>query len=132
VIRCFLSARCHGCTRRNGEVIQDDVLVTCSSRYERIGGRTEVMSGDTLSAPQAAQIYARMRASVGALLADVRGTFGIVLIDCPPGLSVLTESWLREADFHISPTKLDHISSYALEVLGHFKGLNPETRFAET
>jgi chromosome partitioning protein len=77
------------------------------------------------------RLLARMRASVGALLADVRAMFDVILIDCPPGLSVLTESWLREADFHISPTKPDHISNYALEVLGHFKGLNPEMGFAE-
>jgi chromosome partitioning protein len=74
---------------------------------------------------------AGMRASVGALLAHVGAVFDVVLIDCPPGLSVLTESWLREADFHISPTKPDHISSYALEVFAHFKGLNPEMGFAE-
>jgi chromosome partitioning protein len=43
----------------------------------------------------------------------------------------LTETWLREADFHISPTKPDHVSSYALEVLDHFRGLNPEMGFAE-
>jgi len=77
------------------------------------------------------RLLARMRASVGALLADVREMFDVILIDCPPGLSVLTESWLREADFHISPTKPDHIATYALEVLGHFKGLNPEMGFAE-
>ena len=57
--------------------------------------------------------------------------FDIVLIDCPPGLSVLTESWLREVEFLISPIKPDHLSAYALEVLGHFKGLNPELGFAE-
>lgn len=73
----------------------------------------------------------RLRTSVGALLGCVREMFDIVLIDCPPGLSVLTESWLREADFHIPPTKPDHISSYSLEVLAHFKGLNPEMGFAE-
>jgi chromosome partitioning protein len=73
----------------------------------------------------------RLRASVGALLGYVRAMFDIILIDCPPGLSVLTESWLREADFHISPIKPDHISIYALEVLGHFRGLNPELGFAE-
>jgi chromosome partitioning protein len=73
----------------------------------------------------------RLRASVGALLGYVRGMFDIILIDCPPGLSVLTESWLREADYHISPIKPDHISIYALEVLGHFRGLNPELGFAE-
>ena len=73
----------------------------------------------------------RLRASVGALLGSMREMFDIVFIDCPPGLSVLTESWLREADFHIPPTKPDHISSYSLEVLAHFKGLNPEMGFAE-
>jgi chromosome partitioning protein len=76
-------------------------------------------------------LLARMRASVSTLLADVRGMFDVVLIDCPPGLSVLTESWLREADFYISPSQPDHTSAYALEVLGHFKGLNPEMGFAE-
>jgi chromosome partitioning protein len=77
------------------------------------------------------RLLARMRASVGALLAAVRGMFDVILIDCPPGLSVLTESWLREADFHISPIKPDHVSIYALEVFDHFKGLNPEMGFAE-
>ena len=73
----------------------------------------------------------RMRLSVGALLRSVREVFDVVLIDCPPGLSVLTESWLRETDFYISPTKPDHICVYALEVFNHFKGLNPEMGFAE-
>ena len=73
----------------------------------------------------------QLRASVGALLGCVRDMFDIILIDCPPGLSVLTESLLREADFHIPPIIPDHTSIYALEVLGHFKGLNPEMGFAE-
>ena len=73
----------------------------------------------------------RLRASVGSLLEPVRGIFDIVLINCPPGLSVVTESWLREADFHISPVIPDHISIYALEVLSHFKGRSPEMGFAE-
>jgi chromosome partitioning protein len=77
------------------------------------------------------RLLAQMRARVAALLANVRGIFDVILIDCPPGLSVLTETWLREADFHISPTKPDHLSTYALEVLNHFKGLNPEMGFAE-
>jgi chromosome partitioning protein len=76
-------------------------------------------------------LLVRLRGSVGALLGHMRGMFDIILIDCPPGLSVLTESWLREADFQISPIKPDHISIYALEVLTHFRGLNPELGFAE-
>jgi chromosome partitioning protein len=55
----------------------------------------------------------------------------VILIDCPPGLSVLTESWLREADFHFSPTKPDYVSTCGLEVFRRFRGLNPEMGFAE-
>jgi chromosome partitioning protein len=77
------------------------------------------------------KLLTRMRLAVGALLTSVRDVFDVVLIDCPPGLSVLTESLLREADFYISPTKPDHICVYALEVFNHFKGLNPEMGFAE-
>jgi chromosome partitioning protein len=77
------------------------------------------------------QALAQLRASVGALLKTLRTTFDVVLIDCPPGLSVVTEAWLREADFYISPVVPDHISLYALEVFGHFKGRNREIGFAE-
>jgi chromosome partitioning protein len=77
------------------------------------------------------QQLGKLRMSIAALLKHLRGTFDVVMVDCPPGLSVLTESWLREVDFLISPIKPDHLSAYALEVLGHFKGLNPELGFAE-
>jgi chromosome partitioning protein len=77
------------------------------------------------------QALVQLRASIGGLLEQVREVFDIVLIDCPPGLSVVTESWLREADFYISPVVPDHLSNYALEVFSHFKGRNPEMGFAE-
>jgi len=76
-------------------------------------------------------LHARLRTSIGALLGHVRSVFDVILIDCPPGLSVLTESWLREADFHLSPTKPDYVSTCGLEVFRRFKGLNPEMGFAE-
>jgi chromosome partitioning protein len=76
-------------------------------------------------------LHGRLRAVIGALLTEARKVFDIVLIDCPPGLSVLTESWLREADFHISPTKADYVSVCGLEVFRRFKSLNPEMGFAE-
>jgi chromosome partitioning protein len=76
-------------------------------------------------------LHARLRAVIGELLAGVRKVFDVILIDCPPGLSVLTESWLREADFHISPTKADYVSVCGLEVFRRFKSLNPEMGFAE-
>ena len=76
-------------------------------------------------------LHARLRSSIGALLGNVRGVFDVMFIDCPPGLSMLTESWLREADFHFSPTKPDYVSTCGLEVFRRFKGLNPEMGFAE-
>lgn len=56
-------------------------------------------------------LHGRLRTSIRGLLTEVRGMFDIVLIDCPPGLSILTESWLREADWHISPMKPDYVLS---------------------
>jgi chromosome partitioning protein len=78
------------------------------------------------------QALVQLRASIADLLRHLRDAFDIVLIDCPPGLSVVTESWLREADFHISPVVPDHLSVYALEVFSYFKGRNPEMGFAES
>lgn len=76
-------------------------------------------------------MHADLRHVISLMLQEVRKTFDIVLIDCPPGLSVLTESWLREADFHVSPTKADYVSICGLEVFRRFKGLNPEMGFAQ-
>jgi len=75
-------------------------------------------------------LHGKMRLTIGQMLSEARRLFDVVLIDCPPGLSVLTESWLREADFHISPTKADYVSICGLEVFRRFKALNPEMGFA--
>lgn len=75
--------------------------------------------------------HGRLRNVIAEVLNAVRKVFDVVLIDCPPGLSVLTESWLREADFHVSPTKADYVSVCGLEVFRRFKALNPEMGFAE-
>jgi chromosome partitioning protein len=75
--------------------------------------------------------HGALRSNIAGLLEAARKVFDVILIDCPPGLSVLTESWLREADFHLSPTKADYVSACGLEVFRRFKGLNPEMGFAE-
>ncbi|MGF1650034.1 MAG: ParA family protein [Hyphomicrobiaceae bacterium] len=76
-------------------------------------------------------LHGMLRSAIAALLHDARHAFDVVLIDCPPGLSVLTESWLREADYHITPTKADYISTCALEVFRRFKALDPHMGFAQ-
>jgi chromosome partitioning protein len=73
----------------------------------------------------------QLRAKVGALLTEARQLYDLVLIDSAPGLSVLTESWLRESDFYISPTRPDYISTRGLEFLRQFRKRDPQMGFAE-
>jgi chromosome partitioning protein len=76
-------------------------------------------------------LHGRLRSTIAGLLGEAQKVFDVVLIDCPPGLSVLTECWLREATLHLSPTKPDYVSICGLEVFRRFKALNPEMGFAE-
>jgi chromosome partitioning protein len=75
---------------------------------------------------------ARLRSIVAACLAEARQAYDIVLIDSAPGLSVLTEGFLREADFYLSPTKPDYVSTRGLKFLQGFKQRNPEMGFADS
>ena len=72
-----------------------------------------------------------LRRTVGALLTEARSLYDLVLIDSAPGLSVLTESWLREADFYLSPTRPDYISTRGLKFLREFRQRDPHMGFAE-
>jgi len=74
---------------------------------------------------------ARLRKTIGAWLAEAGSTYDIVLIDSAPGLSVLTECFLREASFYLSPTKPDFISTRGLKFLREFKERDPQMGFAE-
>jgi chromosome partitioning protein len=74
---------------------------------------------------------ARLRRTIGAWLAEAGQTYDIVLIDSAPGLSVLTECFLREAHFYVSPTKPDYISTRGLKFLREFQQRDPQMGFAE-
>jgi chromosome partitioning protein len=74
----------------------------------------------------------RLRRCIRTLLEEAKRTYDIVLIDSAPGLSVLTECWLREADFYLSPTKPDYISTRGLKFLREFRQRDPEMGFAES
>ena len=71
-----------------------------------------------------------LRRALSALLAEAKVAYDYVFIDSAPGLSVVTESWLREADLYISPTRPDYISTRGLAFLRKFRQRNPEMGFA--
>ncbi|MET0195041.1 MAG: ParA family protein [Hyphomicrobiaceae bacterium] len=72
-----------------------------------------------------------MRYAVRALLAEIGAAYDLVLIDSAPGLSVLTECWLRECDFYLAPTKPDYISTHGLQFLRQFRQRDTDMAFAE-
>jgi chromosome partitioning protein len=72
-----------------------------------------------------------LRRTVRAFLEEVRKVYDYVLVDSAPGLSVLTECWLREADFYLSPTKPDFICVRGLQFLDEFRQRDLGIGFAE-
>jgi len=72
-----------------------------------------------------------LRRAVRLFLAEACKAYDLILIDSAPGLSVLTECWLREAQYYLSPTKPDYISSRGLQFLGQFKQRDLNRGFAQ-
>ena len=66
------------------------------------------------------QAHDKLRQVIKGFLADAKRYFDVILVDCPPGLSVLTEYWLRECDFFLPPTKPDYLSVRGLSILKRF------------
>ncbi len=75
--------------------------------------------------------FAAMRETARVLLASAAKYVDVVLVDCAPGISVMTETWLRECDFHLIPVKPDFLAVSGLEYVRRFRSRNPEMGFAE-
>jgi len=99
---------------RSIDLVPSDIALTL---FER-----EISKGDHES---------RLRKTIGAWLAEAGSTYDMVLVDSAPGLSVLSECFLREASFYISPTKPDFISTRGLAFLREFTESDPQMGLAE-
>ena len=62
-----------------------------------------------------------LRQVVRKLLDETMRMFDVVLIDCPPGLSLLTECWLREVEYFMPPIKPDYLAVRGLGILKKFR-----------
>ncbi len=65
--------------------------------------------------------FASPRASPRALLDAACQYVDVVLVDCAPGISVMTETWLRECDHHLIPAKPDLLAVTGLEHVRRFR-----------
>jgi cellulose biosynthesis protein BcsQ len=65
----------------------------------------------------------KLAAAVQALLLMVRQTHDLVLIDCSPGLSALTLSWLEHADALLSPVTPNYLGIRSLAVFARLREL---------
>lgn len=77
------------------------------------------------------QLYKDIREVIRSLLDSLKRQYDCIIIDCPPGISVLTEAWLREADYYISPVKPDFLSLSGLQMLRSFQNRDPNMGFAK-
>ncbi|MGI9410272.1 MAG: ParA family protein [Hyphomicrobiaceae bacterium] len=71
------------------------------------------------------------RAAARTILEEAKQYVDYVLVDCAPGISVTTETWLRECDYHLVPIKPDFLAVSGLEYLRRFRTRNPEMGLAE-
>jgi chromosome partitioning protein len=67
------------------------------------------------------QLDGDLRSLIRHWLSDARTLFDVTLVDCAPGISALTECWLRECDHHIVPVKPDLLAVGGMEYLKNFK-----------
>ncbi|MEM7748251.1 MAG: ParA family protein [Pseudomonadota bacterium] len=71
------------------------------------------------------------RAAARRILEEAKKYVDYVLVDCAPGISVATETWLRECEYHLVPVKPDFLAVSGLEYLRRFRSRNPEMGFAQ-
>ncbi len=79
----------------------------------------------------AADKFGELRAASHELLNAAGRYVDFVFVDCAPGISVMTETWLRECDYHLIPVKPDFLAISGLEYLRRFRHRNPEMGFAK-
>jgi len=78
----------------------------------------------------AANKFSDLRVAARNILVAAQQYVDVVLVDCAPGISVMTETWLRECDHHLVPVKPDFLAISGLEYLRRFRSRNPEMGFA--
>jgi chromosome partitioning protein len=78
----------------------------------------------------AARAGIHVRERCGSLLRAASEEFDLVLVDCAPGISMMTECWLRECDWHLIPVRPDVLAVSGFQYLKNFRKRTPDAPFA--
>jgi chromosome partitioning protein len=78
----------------------------------------------------AARLTGHVRERCRSILRDAAERFDLVLIDCSPGISEMTECWLRECEWHLIPVKPDVVAVIGCQYLTNFKYRSPDVPFS--
>ena len=68
----------------------------------------------------------RARQACRWLLDEASQAVDFIIVDCAPGISTVTECWLRECDWHLIPIKPDILAVSGMEYLRVFRQRNPK------
>lgn len=71
-----------------------------------------------------------LRRSVRSFLSEAAQLVDYVLIDCAPGISIGTEVFLREAQWHLVPVRPDILAVSGMQYLKRFRQRDPRLGFA--
>jgi chromosome partitioning protein len=74
--------------------------------------------------------FPRARQACRQLLNEASDRVDFILADCAPGISVMTECWLRECDWHLIPIRPDILAVSGMEYLRRFREHDPAQGFA--
>jgi len=81
---------------------------------------------DIVASGEAGKVQERCK----VLLREAKEDFDLVLVDCAPGISVITECWFRECEWHLIPVKPDILAVSGIQYLKNFRQRTPEAPFA--
>jgi chromosome partitioning protein len=115
------------CACRGGAVDVVDYVIDSVCDVEEAHSVDLVPGNMELALFESAYIEAggqkKLAAAVQGLLALARSTHDVVLVDCSPGLSALTLSWLQHADALLSPVTPNYLGIRSLAVVSRLREL---------
>lgn len=93
------------------EFTQRGTVSLLSGDYEMRSFERKLLSRPGQTIQKAADVA---KAAVDALLEEQKNAFDLILFDCPPGFSLITEAALARADLILLPTSPTHLGTQGL------------------